>query len=107
MKTLLRWFILLAILGGCACSSTQVGTGTQQLMEGCTAASAAIKVLTVANDKGKLSAAQQRATLQAIGLINPVCAGPEVPTLTNAGQSAFLAAVHDLEANAAEVNHGH
>jgi hypothetical protein len=83
-----------------ACQGNQVSTGTQQIEQGCTAASAAIKVLTVANDKGKLSAAQQRATLTAIGLIDPVCASPTPPTLDTVKQQAFLQAIAALESNA-------
>ncbi len=101
MKTIFRYFILLAILGGCANTSTS--TGTQAVEQGCVAASAAIKVLTVANDKGKLTAAQQHATLRAIGLVDPICSAPEVPTLDSVKQSAFLQAIHALETNAAEV----
>lgn len=108
MKTLIRWMVLFAILSGCASQSvslTDLGfsAGTDQIERGCVIASAAIKALTVANNAGNLSPAQQDRVLRAIGLIDPICKSPAPPTLDASGQSAFLAAVHALQTTQGEL----
>jgi hypothetical protein len=99
MKTIGRYLVLLAILAGCA--NTSPSTGRQSIEEGCVSASAAIRVLTVANQTGKLSASQQQSISNAIAITDPICRGSAVPD----NSSAFRAAIHALEVAATGVNH--
>ncbi len=102
LRTIFRFTILLAILAGCGCGTVQT-SATGQIETGCTAASAAIKVLTLANDQGKLNHATQTQVLRAIGLVNPICLSPTPPTMDTVKQAAFNDAVSALTTSAGSV----
>jgi hypothetical protein len=86
-----------------ACGSVGTSTPQQQVASGCAASSAAIKALTIANDAGKLDAAQQSAILTAIGVIEPVCSAEVAPTLDTVKLAAFVQAIALLQAHAAKL----
>mgnify|MGYP003385034856 CR=1 FL=1 len=95
MKTSMRLLLVLAMVvtvAGC-----KVGEGAEQVATACASASAAIKVLTVANQAGKLSVEQQRYVVQTIGVIDPVCSRKTQPSLSDVQREAFLQAVTYLQ----------
>jgi uncharacterized protein YceK len=100
MKILLAISLTLALAG---CGSVSTSSGTQAIEQSCAAASAAIRVLTIANDQGKLNHATQTQVLRAIGLVNPICLSPTPPTLDTVKQAAFDDAVSALTASASGV----
>ena len=90
----MRPLILLAlVLSGCATNPTQ----TQTIATGCASASAALRVLTVANDAGKLSLDQQAKILESAQYITPICTAEVAPTLDAQGLISFAAAVAQLQ----------
>ena len=91
------------VLALAACGGLSTTSPTQQIATGCATASAAIKALTLANQFGKLSADQQSAVLDAIGVTNPVCASPVPPTLDALKLIAFQQAIGILQQQAAEL----
>jgi hypothetical protein len=91
------------LVGFTACGSMPATTGdglAAQVETACATASAAVKALTVANNAGKLSPAQQTQILSAIGEVDPVCASPNPPTLDSLKMQAFLRGVSLLSAQA-------
>jgi hypothetical protein len=75
-------------------------TETQQIATACASASAALRVLTVANDAGKLDADAQKAVITAIGITNPICAADTPPTMDTVKLQAFTQAIALLQAQA-------
>jgi hypothetical protein len=98
MKTMFLALLvaLVVMLPGCAGLTTQ----TQKIEAACTGSSTAIKVLTAANDAGKLSPAQQAEIKTAIDTISPICNADNPPTLDSVKQQAFEDAIALLEAKA-------
>lgn len=97
MKTYLS--ILSVFLIGCSGISTQ----KQQIEVACASTAAATKVLTVANDSGKLTESQQDQVLKALSVTTPICAASAVPTLDDIKSVAFMRAVDMLRIRAAIV----
>jgi hypothetical protein len=92
MKTLFLTTIL--ALGGCATTTGPLTSDQQQVLESsCAAASAALKVLTVVNEEGKLSEGAQADILAAAQAVQPVCGADEPPTLNDLQMTAFQQAV--------------
>lgn len=77
-----------------ACSA--LPTHTQQEAAVCVSYSAALKVLTVANQAGKLSVSEQAQVTEANTLVSPVCLAETPPTLDDLKQAAVAAAVNRL-----------
>jgi hypothetical protein len=102
MKTLM--FALLFLLAGCTTTGDLTASQLRTIETGCASASAALKVLTVANDAGKLSAETPRQVLSAAGTIAPICGADEPPTLTSLQMQAFTHAVALLGAHAQTEN---
>lgn len=86
-----------------ACASLGLQTQPQQIAAGCATASASIKVITAANDLGKLDQAQHRAVADAIILVSPICGADQAPTLDDVKREAFAAAIAALQAAATKV----
>lgn len=86
-----------------ACGSVGTSSPQQQVAAGCASSSAAIKALTIANDAGKLDAAQQTAILTAIGAVEPVCSAEVAPNLDAVKLAAFVQAITLLQNHAARL----
>lgn len=93
--------ILAALLLG-ACSHLGIQSDTQKIEAGCATASAAIKVLTIANASGKLTYEQQSAVLTAVGTVEPICSSAAIPTVDDVQMQAFNVAILALQAEAAK-----
>ncbi len=103
---MLRFTLLCLItlaLAACQSVGQTKTTPEQQVAAGCATASASMRVLTLANDAGKLSADQQRSILSAAGYISPICAAEEPPTLDSLKLEAFTRAIVLLQAQAARL----
>lgn len=106
MKSLFLAFALTLIgsLAGCQAGGTLSNSQSNQIETACAASSAALKVLTVANDAKKLSAETQANVLKAAMTIQPVCGSPTPPTLDSLKLQAFMqaAALLGVQAVAAQ-----
>ena len=80
-----------AVLTIGACTGIQ--TRAQKIDAACASATAALRVIAVGVERGQVSAAQQRAAVEAGEAIAPICAAPERPSLEQAKQAAFNAAI--------------
>jgi len=96
MKSLLLALALAATIPGCA----SLDTPTKKIEAACLGSATAIKVLTAANDAGKLSADQQASVRKALDIIQPVCTAASPPSLDAIKQAAFADAIARLEAYA-------
>lgn len=100
---MLKLFYALALtlsLAACQTTNPTADQFTQEIETACASASTALKVLTVANDAGKLTPAQQTQILSAAGVITPVCGSPNPPTMDSLKMQAFLQAVTLLQGKA-------
>lgn len=101
MKSIFAIALALSLTGFSACQSTP--TQTQNIEVACASASTALKVLTVANDAGKLTQAQQTQVISAAGEITPICTADNPPTLDSVKLQAFTRAVTILQSQAAKL----
>lgn len=106
-STVLMFALLLACvfaISGCESSGDAAADQAQQtetIATTCASASAALKVLTVANDAGKLSEDVQYKVGVAALRIQPICGSPNPPTLDAVLLEAFKANAATLAAEAA------
>lgn len=101
MKNL--WIALITLTLSACSGCSGLTTHEQQLAAGCASSSAALKALTVANDAGKLTPAQQTQIISAAGYIEPVCSADTPPTLDSVKLEAFARAIALLQAQAVSV----
>lgn len=91
---------ILALASLClpACAPLGIKTEAQKIAASCATASASIKVLTAANELGKLTPQAQAGVISAVGIIAPICgAEHQAPTLDDVKREAFLAAITALQ----------
>lgn len=100
LKFALFAIIALALV---ACSPGLIKTDGQRIAAACATASASIKVITAANELGKLSPEQLGGVVTAIGVITPICGAEQAPTLDDIKREAFLQAIQALQERAAGV----
>lgn len=86
--------VCLVTLAGCASLGLQ--TSQQKVAASCATASAAVKSLTVVQQTGLVSHADDQGIELALGVVNPICEAPTQPTYSNAELSAVNSAVQEL-----------
>lgn len=89
-----------------ACTPLGIKTEAQKIAASCATASASIKVLTAANELGKLPPQAQASVIAAVGIVAPVCAAEQAPTLDDVKREAFLAAITALQLAATQAQAG-
>jgi hypothetical protein len=97
--------LLAAIVAGCAmlcaaCSPSLIKTDGQRISAACATASASIKVITAANELGKLDDKQRLIVSETIGIITPICSADEPPTMDDVKREAFMQAIGQLQRRA-------
>jgi hypothetical protein len=97
----MRILLLSVLLAVSGCAGMQ--TRTQQIEIACESYATSLDALTVANEAGKLTPAQQSAIVNAAGHIAPVCESDTIPTLDSVKMAAFLEAVTYLQTRASAI----
>lgn len=97
-----------ALLPACATTEPIVSPGVEQtttvaVQSACASATAALKVLTVANVEGKVTPAQKAAISKAGHALLPVCGASAQPTVSSTAMGVFRGAVEYLTLQAGAV----
>lgn len=96
---LLMSFLLCAslALGGCATASNATQSSVSKtIAETCAAAGAAVQVLALAQQQGKLNTTTTNAVDSFIAVTEPICIAPTPPSLSSAEMTAFTGAATQL-----------
>ncbi len=89
-----------------ACAPLGIKTEAQKIAASCATASASIKVLTAANELGKLTPQAMASVSAAVTIVAPICAAEQAPTLDDVKREAFLAAITALQLAATQAQAG-
>jgi len=92
-----NFIAVFALAAVAACAPLGIKTEAQKIAASCATASASIKVLTAANELGKLTPQAQAGVISAVGIIAPICGAEQAPTLDDVKREAFLAAIAALQ----------
>ena len=97
LKCILFAVIALALA---ACDPSLIKTEGQRIAAACATASASIKVITAANDLGKVTPDQLAIVRETISVISPICAADEPPGMDDLKREAFYQAIAALQRRA-------